>query len=637
MAARPHRRPGTAGLVWRAGLSAVATAGLLGLLAQRLGTGDLAVAGRALAGIAPGQWLAAGLGVTLSLWAIGRYDRVMQGHLAAGRPGADLPAAAVARAGVAAITLAQAVGLGLVTGTAVRHRLCPGLGLGGALRLTLAVTLSFLGCWAVLTALMCLWAGWSGAREPALAVLGAALALWVHQALRAGRPGPLAALPNALTLLRLLALCALDMAGAALALAALLPAGTAVALPYLLAAFHLAYGAGLVAGTPAGVGSFDMALMALLPGVEPAQLLAATVAWRLAYVLGPAVLGLALVLAGPPAVHRPASPRLPAQPLRAEYGLAGHDGVQMLACGPSLWLAGRRGHHLIALLGPATPCPAPQALAALSATARREGRLALVHKAPARLALAGRRAGWTVLRSGWEAVLNPARFDLATPARAGLRRKLRHAERAGICADLLPPGAPPPAELQRLSDQWETAHGGARGFSMGRFQPALLAQQVVVVARAQGRVLAFVSFHRGANEWTLDLMRHGPDLPDGTMHLLIVTAIRAAAQAGVTQISLAAVSDLARRPARAGPRRWLGRLAPALADPGLYRFKSSFAPGWRPLYLMAPGRLALATGALSLARAICHPPKADLQPIEQDDAEYGFALAPAPWHIAGNP
>ncbi|MCB1329671.1 MAG: hypothetical protein KDK28_09575, partial [Maritimibacter sp.] len=55
--------------------------------------------------------------------------------------------------GAAAIAVAQTIGMGTLTGALVRWRLLPGLGLAGALRLSVAVSLSFLAAWAVLTAL----------------------------------------------------------------------------------------------------------------------------------------------------------------------------------------------------------------------------------------------------------------------------------------------------------------------------------------------------------------------------------------------------------------------------------------------------------------------------------------------------
>ena len=75
--------------------------------------------------------------------------------------------------------------------------------------------------------------------------------------------------------LRLLVLAAVDVSFAALAFWVLLPEVFQPEFSLLLAAFILALGAGLLSGSPGGVGPFELCLVTLLPGVAEVELIAA--------------------------------------------------------------------------------------------------------------------------------------------------------------------------------------------------------------------------------------------------------------------------------------------------------------------------------------------------------------------------
>lgn len=231
-----------------------------------------------------------------------------------------------------------------------------------------------------------------------------------------------------------------------------------------------------------------------------------------------------------------------------------------------------------------------------------------------------RAAGWQVLAIAHEAWLDPRQFDLTLPSRSGLRRKLRKAGAAGV--RITSGTALPLAEMGRIAALWAAAHGGERGFSMGRYSAAYVTGQQVFLAHCDGRLMGFATLHRAQREWTLDLLRHGPDAPDGTMHALVAAAIAEAARQRLPRLSLAAVPEAAFAPARILDRM-LARFG--CDGAGLLQFKAMFAPEWQPLYLAAPHRPALALATYEIARAIAAPPP--LRQTEQDHAEYGFATA----------
>ena len=252
---------------------AVLTAGLgfflLWLFAQRLQTVHPAEVLVAMGQVGLRDWVLAALATAVSFHAVAGYDLTQHRHLATGvaPPRARL-------AGIAAIAIGQTVGLGVLSGALVRWRLMPDLGLFGAMRLSVAVALSFLPVWAVLVSVALLaWPVPAFAGGPWLGLGGVVGGLDAGLALRR------AWCPNLITVTRLLMLAAVDCTAAGLSLWLLLPGDLALAV--FAPAFLIALGAGLMSGAPAGLGAFEMVLLALLPKGAPAGLLAGVVAWRM--------------------------------------------------------------------------------------------------------------------------------------------------------------------------------------------------------------------------------------------------------------------------------------------------------------------------------------------------------------------
>lgn len=613
------------GRIWLRGAAMFAVLTVcLWLLAQRIGAVDPAAVAAALAAVTALQWGAALALTGISFWAVGRYDAVLHRHMGTGVAG---PRAR--RAGIAAIAIGQTLGLGVVTGALVRWRMLPGLSLWRATRISAAVALSFLAGWAVVTSAVLVvfplpdapvWLGLPGL---ALAVLGAALCL-VQPGGGQGRWR----LPSLFTAGRIAGLAAVDCVAAGLALWVLMPAELGLAPGDLLAVYLLALGAGLTSGTPAGMGPFEMTLLTLLHPADPAAVLAGIVAFRLVFYALPALAG-ALLALRPPRAAQPGAPsrlslRRPPAGAAAEYGLIRQGALTLLPLGRSAaWLTGRTPHVLVALRDPAGDVAQP--VQALARAARVADRRPCLYKAGPRMAARARAAGWCALPVAWELHLDPRRFSLDGPALAGLRRKLRRADRAGVAAARIT--RPDLDAMAAINADWAARHGGERGFSMGRFDPLYVLHQRIYGATLGGRLIAFATFHACAGEWTLDLMRHLPDVPDGTMHALIHAALEDAARAGVPRLSLAAAPVAGfGLPAPLGG--WLARRQ----DGGLDRFKSGFAPARTPLYLCAPDRFSLALAAWEILRAVRHPPplaqtgaEGDAPPVQDDLEEYRFA------------
>lgn len=562
-----------------------------------------------LRAVRPVQWIAALAATCVSFWAIGRYDEVIHRSLRTGVDRGD-----ATRAGAAAIALSQVLGLGVLTGALARWRMLPGLSPLDAARVSGAVAVSFLAGWAVVTAAAALLLpqdllpDWTAIIVLA-AASGLALAAVVAGDIRlAGRRLPLPSLPAIGTIL---ALTALDTAAAALALQALMPAATAPGLEVLLPAYLLALGAALLSGTPGGVGPFELALLALLPSVPEADLIAGIVAFRLVYYALPACL--ALIAFARPAPRRaaasgrhlgPLPPAGIAEAARAELGVTRQNGAMTLSA-PGAEAAVIETRQSLTLLFAPVRGPLAPLLPALAGAARDRTRLACAYKLSARDACAARAAGWHVVRIADEMVIDPQRFSLDRPALRQVRRKLRKSAKAGLVIRRAEP-LPNPA-LADLDRRWRAAHGRARGVTMGVYCPSYLRGQRLYTAETGDRIIAFVTFHEGPQEWTLDLIRHAEDPPEGTVAALIAAAIEDARAAGLSRLSLAA---LPAAPDREG--RLTARLRRAVAArhgaAGLARFKTAFAPRRAPLYAAAPSRAALVIALADLALAVHKPP-----------------------------
>lgn len=220
------------------------------------------------------------------------------------------------------------------------------------------------------------------------------------------------------------------------------------------------------------------------------------------------------------------------------------------------------------------------------------------YKVGGRVAVRARAAGLVVLPFAQEAVLAPTRFTTSGAARAGLRRKLSHAARAGIIISA--DETLPLREMAEVHRAWLGKRRYERGFSMGRWDAGYVSGQRVFLARdAQGQLAAWISFHASQGEWVLDLLRYRPDVADGTLYALIVAAIRAAAASRVARLSLAAVLCPGGRGIYGhGLARAAGRMR------GLQQFKAAFRPRWEPRYLAASSWTALWLGLMICALGI---------------------------------
>lgn len=563
----------------------------------------------ALHGLTVQQWLGGLAAATLAFFAVAGQERAAFAHLGIGvDPGAGR------RAAMTAAAISQTVGFGPVIGAIIRRRLLPGLTIRQSAAISLVITVGFFAGLGALVGLLALH-GAAGLSGLSLAVAAAILALVALRLL----PDPLRThLPEARTALRFAVWLALDLTALGLACWIVLPHPTGAAMGFLdfLPVFLLALGAGLASGSPAGAGPFEATLLNAMPQADPNLLVAGIVAFRIVGYAIPALIGALWALAGPSLMPVRARPtlapasagagwlrRLP----RAELQLAlqSETALRQTSDG-ALWLSADLATTTALIGDPVAPEARPNLSAALSAattTARQVDRIPCLYRISPRLAAAARRHGMTLLPLAREAILDPRSFTPKGSARATLRRKLRHAEQAGVTT--AEPAFLPLHEMSDVAALWSRRHGGERGLTMGRFTPEAIAHQRLFTARAaDGQLLAFVTFHAAQGEWVLDLIRSRPAPPDGTLYLLILHAIETARSEGIPRLSLACAPIPGFGLTGAAGR--IGRRLTAGAE-GLSQFKQAFNPRWERRYIAAPGPLRLLIAGAAIARAVHSP------------------------------
>jgi phosphatidylglycerol lysyltransferase len=223
--------------------------------------------------------------------------------------------------------------------------------------------------------------------------------------------------------------------------------------------------------------------------------------------------------------------------------------------------------------------------------------------------------GLALLKLGEEALVPLEGFTLEGGERRSLRQMYNRAVREGLVFDVVPAAgvAPLLPELRRVSDAWLAEKDTReKGFSLGYFEPRYLCEGPIAVARKDGAIQAF------ANLWTssckvelsLDLMRHLPDAPRGTMEFLFVSMMSWGKTEGYRRFNLG-MAPFSGFEERSLSPLWT-RIAARLYRhgehfynfQGLRAFKEKFAPDWRPRWLAAPGGLRLATVLTGVAALV---------------------------------
>ncbi|MBJ6120920.1 bifunctional lysylphosphatidylglycerol flippase/synthetase MprF [Sphingomonas sp. BT553] len=223
--------------------------------------------------------------------------------------------------------------------------------------------------------------------------------------------------------------------------------------------------------------------------------------------------------------------------------------------------------------------------------------------------------GLSIIKYGEEALVDLTGFTVEGSGKRSLRQTHARLTRNGVTFAVIPATEVPALipELAIVSSAWLGAKAHReKGFSLGRFDPAYMAQFDCAVVRVDGQIVAFANVWRtdDLGELSLDLMRHDDHAPSGVMDYLFVELMLWGRAQGYRRfaLGLAPLSGIAGRrmaPAWAKIAALLFRHGERLYGfRGLRTYKEKFAPLWAPRYIAGPDGLALVKALRNLNRLI---------------------------------
>lgn len=210
-------------------------------------------------------------------------------------------------------------------------------------------------------------------------------------------------------------------------------------------------------------------------------------------------------------------------------------------------------------------------------------------------------AGLETICIGYEAIVRLESYSLEGSQNKPIRNAVSRMERAGFTAEVRMPPQDDPfiRALREISDAWLTSRrGGEMHFSDGWFDERYIRNSPIIAVRsAEGGVIAFANLvsEYQKNELTLDLMRHYPDVPNGTMDFLFSRMLQWAKEQGYDTFSLglSALVGVGEKPEDPRVEKALHTLSEYLSRfyhfKGLHTFKDKFHPEWEPRFLAYPG------------------------------------------------
>ncbi len=223
--------------------------------------------------------------------------------------------------------------------------------------------------------------------------------------------------------------------------------------------------------------------------------------------------------------------------------------------------------------------------------------------------------GLTFFKLGEEGRVRLETFSLEGSSRRDFRYVLRKLEREGCSFEIIPRERIPLVlpELKNISDAWlSEKHTSEKGFSIGFFKPEYLEYFPAAIIRRGGEIQAFANIWPGAEKEALsiDLMRHRPEAPQGTMDYLFLNLMLWGKREGYRWFSLgmAPFSGLEYHPFSPLGNK-LGAFLYRHGEhfynfQGLRQYKEKFNPEWQPRYLVFPGGLALPRILTNLASLV---------------------------------
>ncbi len=203
---------------------------------------------------------------------------------------------------------------------------------------------------------------------------------------------------------------------------------------------------------------------------------------------------------------------------------------------------------------------------------------------------------------GDEAIIHCDRFDIDSPAAKSVRQAARRVAR-DYTFRLVPESTAPPelvGQLNEISARWR-GKNPEHGFTMALSQdvkgenPEFLLCIAVDQHGKPGGFLRVVPAYGRDFGYTLDLMRHDPDAPNGMTEFLISNAAAALRERGVIRLSMNFAAwgrmldpEIQHTPVQKFATWWVRKLNPFFQIESLRSFNQKFDPEWLPRCMVFP-------------------------------------------------
>ncbi len=209
-------------------------------------------------------------------------------------------------------------------------------------------------------------------------------------------------------------------------------------------------------------------------------------------------------------------------------------------------------------------------------------------------------AGFDVMAVGREAIVdvgdfeqNGERLDSLTAAETAMQ--LGH--RAGVS---MPPHSPRLLEeLRLINDEWMTiVRGESDALLLSHFDRTQVAQSPILMTQTPRSLVsayATLIMDPGGESLAIDVLRHRPEVREGTLELLVIALIRWAQRHNFHHVNLGTgfpglIGD---GTTRGGTRVMLDDNGDPPTVARLHAVRSRFNPRWAPRYLVYPGATSL--------------------------------------------
>lgn len=228
--------------------------------------------------------------------------------------------------------------------------------------------------------------------------------------------------------------------------------------------------------------------------------------------------------------------------------------------------------------------------------------------------------GYRFFKLGEEALVSLDSFTLSGKRNTSLRSVKNRFNREGFHFEVVqPPHDSRLMERLRLISQKWLRGKKEKGFSLGWFEDSYLQlSPVALLLDPEDELIAFASIAPGYDHGvtiSVDLMRHQPETPNGTMDYLFICLLEWAKDEGYQYFNLgmAPLSSVGQAQAAIREEKlahlvfkhggyWYG-------FEGLRKYKEKFSPIWEPRYLAHPRSVSLPILMVELVRLIARRPK----------------------------